>query len=187
MIRKTLAKALSNLCLVIDNLNQFSIAIIDEILKLLIESNKGKSWDGKELVFDSLVSFAIMSKTYIAHHQDIYEAINRTVTIEIKRRNKAYQRHAIISCGKYIHHFHEDDELVDLYIEIMTNVLSDRYDSTDDDSDEEMEDGTEAKKLNAKENIELEEKKLKILNNVAVAFIPSPILIINCLNLCLID
>lgn len=174
LIRKTLAKALSNLCLVIDNLNQFSITIIDEILKLLIESNKGKSWDGKELVFDSLVSFAIMSKTYIAHHQDIYEAINKTVTVEIKRRNKAYQKHAIVSCGKYIHHFHEDDELVDLYIEIMTNVLSDRYDSTDDDSDEEMDDEGDTRKLNAKENIELEEKKLKILNNVAVAFYTQP-------------
>ncbi|EEQ44746.1 conserved hypothetical protein [Candida albicans WO-1] len=174
LIRKTLAKALSNLCLVIDNLNPFSITIIDEILKLLIESNKGKSWDGKELVFDSLVSFAIMSKTYIAHHQDIYEAINKTVTVEIKRRNKAYQKHAIVSCGKYIHHFHEDDELVDLYIEIMTNVLSDRYDSTDDDSDEEMDDEGDTRKLNAKENIELEEKKLKILNNVAVAFYTQP-------------
>ena len=103
-----------------------------------------------------------MSKTYIAHHQDIYEAINKTVTVEIKRRNKAYQKHAIVSCGKYIHHFHEDDELVDLYIEIMTNVLSDRYDSTDDDSDEEMDDEGDTRKLNAKENIELEEKKLKI-------------------------
>ena len=91
-----------------------------------------------------------------------------------KDETRLYQKHAIVSCGKYIHHFHEDDELVDLYIEIMTNVLSDRYDSTDDDSDEEMDDEGDTRKLNAKENIELEEKKLKILNNVAVAFYTQP-------------
>ncbi|EMG49100.1 hypothetical protein G210_0210 [Candida maltosa Xu316] len=171
-IRKTLAKALSNLCLAIDNLNQFSTAIIDEILQLLIESNKGKSWDGKDLVFDSLVSFSIMAKSYIIHHEDILETINKTVTVEIKRKNKVYQKKAILSCGKYIHDFHEDDDLVELYIEIMGNVLGDRYDNTDDDSDEEMDDNT--KKLNTKENIELEEKKLKVLDNLATAFYTSP-------------
>ncbi|RCK64423.1 Proteasome component ECM29 [Candida viswanathii] len=172
-IRKTLAKALSNLCLVIDNLNQFSTAIIDEILQLLIESNKGKSWDGKELVFESLVSFAIMSKSYIDHHEEIYEAINKTVTVEVKRRNKTYQKQAILTCGKYIHTFHQDDELVDLYIEIMTKVLSDKYETTDDDDDDDMEDG-ESKKLNTKENIEWEDNKLKVLQNLSVAFYTTP-------------
>lgn len=172
-IRKTLAKALSNLCLVIDNLNQFSTAIIEEILQLLIESNKGKSWDGKELVFDSLISFAIMSKSYINHHENIGEAIKKTVTVEIKRRNKAYQKQAILTCGKYIHHFHEDDEMVDLYIEIMRKVLDDKYETTDDDDDDDMEDG-DAKKLNAKENIEWEENKLKVLQNLSVAFYTTP-------------
>ena len=42
---------------------------------------------------------------------------------------------------KYIHHFHEDDEMVDLYIEIMRKVLDDKYETTDDDDDDDMEDG----------------------------------------------
>ncbi|KAG7665679.1 ECM29 [[Candida] subhashii] len=175
-VRKTLAKALSDLCTVIDNLNQFSDKVINEILELLLESNKGKSWDGKELVFESLVSFAIMSKSYISKHEDILQAINKTVVVEAKRRNKEYQKHAILTLGKYIHEFHENEEIVEVYIEIMTKVLSDKYwrsdYNDDDDSDEEMEDGDRV--INTKENIELEEKRLVYIQNFVDVFYTDP-------------
>ncbi|EGW31826.1 uncharacterized protein SPAPADRAFT_51799 [Spathaspora passalidarum NRRL Y-27907] len=165
-VRKTLARTLSDVSKSIDNLNEFSEPLIHDILSVLLEANKGKSWEGKELIFDALVSFAILSKSYISQHEDVHQAIEKTVTIEVKRRNKEYQKHVVLSVGKYIHEFH-NEEVVDLYIQIMGKVLSDGYYQSDDDSDVEMD---EVEPITVKENINLEESRLHLLQNLTEAF-----------------
>ncbi|KAK6460434.1 proteasome stabiliser-domain-containing protein [Scheffersomyces coipomensis] len=172
-IRKILATSISNLSNLIDNANQLSQDTIKELLQLLIESNKGKSWDGKELVLDSLISFSIICKDYLKESDDILQQINKVVIVEAKRRNKAYQKHAIKLLGKYIHEFHEDEDLIETYIEVIGKALQDKYYRDDDEDSDDDEDAMEVdlkSKLTVKENLELEEERLTFIKNLGESF-----------------
>ncbi|KAK6205621.1 proteasome stabiliser-domain-containing protein [Scheffersomyces amazonensis] len=173
-IRKILATSISNLSNLIDNSNQLSSETIIELLKLLLESNKGKSWEGKELVFDSLISFSITCKEFLRNplQLELLNQINRVIIVEAKRRNKTYQKHVIKLVGKYIHEFNNDNlEVIEIYITIMGQVLSDNY-SLDEDEDEDMTSDNEDLKFNltTKENLDLEESKLSFIKNLGESF-----------------
>ncbi|ABN68170.2 predicted protein [Scheffersomyces stipitis CBS 6054] len=175
-IRKILARSISNLSNSIDNISQFSEEATKELIELLVESNKGKSWEGKELVLESLVSFSIKAESYLKKNAVFLEKLSKVVTTEAKRKNKEYQQHAIKLMGRYIHIYHEDEELVETYIQIMSNVLNDKYFGPngfrdDDDSDDEDAMDVDLKsKINVKQNVELEERKLSFLKNLFETF-----------------
>ncbi|ODV79379.1 ARM repeat-containing protein [Suhomyces tanzawaensis NRRL Y-17324] len=177
-IRKILAKSIINLS---DSLKESSSVSKEgslELVNLLIEANKGKSWDGKEFVFEALVKFSIIAKSSI-DDDDLWEKVDRVVITEIKRRNKEYQKHAVKLAGHYIHHFHNED-VIEVYLEIMGKVLKDNYYKEDlgeigdvYDSDEEDEDAMDVDlkpKISSKLNVELEEKKLSFIDNLIQSF-----------------
>ncbi|CAI5758290.1 unnamed protein product [Candida verbasci] len=157
-IRKTLAKSLNEICQRIDDVTYLNSEVMNNILNLLIVSNKGKSWDGKELIFEALIEFSILAKSYIVEHESLYLDVIKTIKVEIKRKNKNYQKQVILNCGKWLHYY-QNEEILDFYIEILSNLIND---VTDDDDDEEMEE------MNVKQNIEFEEQKLTLLNNLQV-------------------
>jgi len=174
-IRRTLGRSISSLSSLIDDLNQLSEDSINGILQLLLEANKGKSWDGKETVMEALVTFSVKAKTYIDANCELRETIDRAVLVESRRRNKEYQKHAVKLLGKYLHVF-PDDKLVETYIDIMTKVLQDKsyrmrdnMDSDDSDDDDPMDVDSDMK-LTPKQNLELEELKITFLDNLATSF-----------------
>ncbi|KAI5952699.1 ECM29 [Candida jiufengensis] len=160
-IRITLAKSLSHLCKAFKDLQHFSQQSIEKITNLLVEANKGKSWEGKEYVFGALIDFAILSKNHIL---DLLPQIEKTIITEINRRNKRYQRLAIQQVSKFINQIHNDEDLIDEYIKIMSEILTRDFKIKDDDSDEEME---ETSKNSTKEK---EENVLKLLDNLTDSF-----------------
>lgn len=174
-VRKILGKSISNISNLIDNLNHLSPDLIKEIIEMLIESNKGKSWEGKELLLESLVSFSIKAKEYLDQNPDLQGRIDRVVIVEAKRRNKEYQKHAVKYLGLYLNKFPNSD-LVEVYMEVMNLVLSDKYykiDEDDDSDDSDDEDKMEIdlkSKVNAKLNVELEDKRLTFIKNLTDSF-----------------
>jgi proteasome component ECM29 len=173
-IRRTLGRSISNLSSSIDDLNQLSEDSVQGILKLLLEANKAKSWDGKETVLEALVTFSVKAKSLLDTNNNLRETIDRAVLVESRRRNKNYQKHAVKLLGKYLHVFPQD-ELVEAYIDIMEKVLLDksyriRDDMDSDDSDDDAMDVDSDMKLTPKQNLELEELKITFLDNLASSF-----------------
>lgn len=157
-IRKTIGRSIVALCNSIDETKSFPQNLILELFNILIESCKGKSWSGKELILESLISISIKSKEMLQKNEELYDRVNKVVITEAKRRNKEYQKYSINLMGKYIRQF-PVSELVEVYIEIMSHVVSDEY--YDDDSDDEMEDNKSKAFM-----IQKEDERLSFIRNL---------------------
>lgn len=105
----------------------------DELFEVMISACQGKSWTGKEAVFDALVSLAIKFNRHDA-------VVDKVVVTEIKRKNREYQILALKSASRYLGHFPSED-LFDVFSEICSLYLLSKSDleDVDMDSDDEEE------------------------------------------------
>lgn len=165
--RRTMARAALAVALATTD-GALSAAQIKPLLAMLIDANQGKLWDGKHLFFDALVTVAIANGE--ALDETTLTAITKVVATEAKRRTKLYQKHALITMGRFVGKF---NLLVDEYIELMTTALSDKYlhDDDSDDSDDSDDDDGKAMDVDARENIKFEEQRLEFYRNLAVAYL----------------
>lgn len=123
-IRKVIARSIADMCTAIDvDLDKDATKLFD----ILLEACQGKSWGGKEVVFKALVTFALKKVDFLKSHGEILARVQKTVVTEAKRRNKHYQWKVILDVGRYIKAFPEDDEIIDIYIDIMADVETDDY------------------------------------------------------------
>lgn len=122
--RKIIAGSIADMCTAID-VDSEKDAI--KLINIILDSCQGKSWSGKEVVFKALVTFALKKVDFLKSHGDILTRVERTVTTEVKRRNKHYQMKVILDVGNFINVFSNNDELIDIYIDIMTDVETDDY------------------------------------------------------------
>lgn len=123
-IRKIVAGSIAEMCTAIDVDSEKNAT---RLITIILESSQGKSWSGKEVVFKALVTFALKKVDFLKSHKDIFEQVKRTVTTEVKRRNKHYQMKVILDVGNFIKVFSTEEELIDLYIDIMSDVETDDY------------------------------------------------------------
>ncbi|SEI31556.1 YALIA101S01e26060g1_1 [Yarrowia lipolytica] len=105
----------------------------DELFEVMISACQGKSWTGKEAVFDALVSLAIKFNLHDA-------VVDKVVTTEIKRKNREYQILALKSASRYLGHF-PSKQLFDIFSDICSLYLLSKSDleDVDMDSDDEEE------------------------------------------------
>lgn len=123
-VRQVIARSIADMCSTTEVSSQKDT---NKLFQILLEACKGKSWSGKELVFEALVVFATKKVDFLDENQDILDDVLKTVRVEGNRRNKHYQLKAIMSVGKFIHSFPSNQDLVDSYVEIMEEVLTDDY------------------------------------------------------------
>ncbi|KAM9901527.1 hypothetical protein OXX69_008673, partial [Metschnikowia pulcherrima] len=123
-VRQTMARTIVDVCTALDSL---SPAEILPLFNTVLEACKGKSWQGKELVFEALVTIAVKNARFLRENGDVLASVESTVRTEQKRRNKAYQSCVVLSVGKFIKEFPGNRDLVGEYIEVMRQVLSDDY------------------------------------------------------------
>lgn len=173
-VRRVLGKSVSKLSTAIIDFNGLSSDLATEIFSLLVQANKGKSWEGKELMLESLVTFAIKGKSFLSLHEEYQTTIDKILIVEMRRRNKAYQQEAVKLAGSYIAEIHNNPDVISAYMEVMNSVLKDNYlddnESDDDSSDDPDKMEIDKVKLSAKENINLEERKLSFLKNLCESF-----------------
>ncbi|OWB75179.1 hypothetical protein B5S31_g5042 [[Candida] boidinii] len=155
--------------------------IADSLFEILLESCKGRSWKGKEEILESLVSLSVNSKIFIfknSKDHELIDKISKTILVEAKRNNIEYKKKSIKSLGKFINSFHHENEnLVDEYIEIMKTFVTDEYfEDSDQDSDLEMVNIDDQVKNNKKFKVDnrknqiREEERIQFIKNVSSTF-----------------
>lgn len=107
----------------------------DELFQVMIAACQGKSWTGKEAVFDALVSLAIKFNRK--------EGVDKVVVTEMKRKNREYQILALKSASRYLSHFPQE-ELFDTFSEICSLYLLSKSDMEDVDMDSDDEEDSKA-------------------------------------------
>lgn len=136
-LRKTIAFSIIELVNKLGN----DISTIDEsqllqLYEILLGSLKGRTYDGKEKLLQSLVLLAKNSKSYLVKNQEIFnEVVNRIVN-EVKRKNDAYRKQCIMSFGLFLSSYPEDEWLYQEYIREIDSLLKERDGDVDmDDKD----------------------------------------------------
>lgn len=142
-IRQVIARSLFQICNSISVTSERDLSILFD---LLVEACKGRSWEGKDLIFDALVELSVQHSTFHNSRPGQEKKINEIARVEASRRNKAYQSKAIISLGKYLRTY-PDGELVSVYCDVMRSILDEDY---FDDMDEDDRSKIETAKLEEK-------------------------------------
>lgn len=162
-MRKTIGRALIEFCKAVDSYRPLSAQASRKLFDVLINSCQGKSWSGKELLLESLVTIASVTTDLIRKDDELFQRIKKVVIIEAKRRNRDYQKLAVISLGKFIKTFHEEDA-ADAYLSIMDAIIARLCGIID--SDDEMDVDT----MLPQESVKLEEERLSFLKSVYDSF-----------------
>lgn len=151
-VRKTIGRSIIDLCKSTKDINMLPESLSSSLTDVLISSVKGKSWSGKEILFESLVLVSIKSKNFIQKSGKVDE-INDVVLTEMKRKNTSYRNHSVKIAGTYLHHF-PSERITHAYVEEIRKFLI--LNSSDDDMDE---------KISAPTSFQLEENKISFLKN----------------------
>ena len=122
-MRRTCGKSISVLCTNVDTTIDFKY--IRELLQITMESLYGRSWDGKELLFESLVEACVKFKDYIMSDNETKISISKVVNTEIARKNMGYVKKIIISYGKYLENFDDikDEKNMNMYMSIIGKIV----------------------------------------------------------------
>lgn len=123
-VRQTMARTIVDVCQSIERLLEQEVS---PLFTMVLEACKGKSWEGKELVFEALITISLKNAQFLRGNDSIMDLVVQTIQTEQKRRNKAYQLRVILSVGKFIKEFPDQRDLVESYIEIVRQVLTDDY------------------------------------------------------------
>ncbi|CAO3691804.1 unnamed protein product [Rhizopus stolonifer] len=82
----------------------------DKLLPVMVSTLSTRSWAGKEHVLDAFVQLCISTKDSLISNPDKTPSLTEVVDIlvrEAKRKNRAYQRHALVSLAKFTDTFGE--------------------------------------------------------------------------------
>ncbi|OBA20432.1 ARM repeat-containing protein [Metschnikowia bicuspidata var. bicuspidata NRRL YB-4993] len=123
-VRQTMARTIVDVCQSIETLLPKEVG---PLFTMVLEACKGKSWEGKELVLEALVMISVKNADYLRENSALMDLVVQTIKLEQKRRNKSYQLRVILSVSKFINQFPENRELVESYIDIMRQILTDDY------------------------------------------------------------
>ncbi len=180
LIRQVCAKSIADMCNAYETTSSATHIINDNELKLfevLLSACEGRSWSGKESVFDAMVSLACKFTKNLNDpiNKDLSLKIRKVSLIELKRKNKEYQQHSIKSFGKYLESFPEE-ELYDIFLGIVEPYLS--YESeSESESESDSDDAQRGSRvgINKKRKVssgttKKEQKRNKILKYLISSF-----------------
>lgn len=165
-IRRVIARSLAEMSALVDN---FSNDENEQLLQLLLYGCKGKSWVGKELVFDALILFSVKNSSLLKFSPFMEQVVD-TIHTEVKRRSKAYQFRAIQSMAKFLSKFPQFPDLVKKYIDVMDTVLDDKYLEEIDVISEKR---NNEKLLKSQHAVQTEEAYLSLIKNIASSLAPN--------------
>lgn len=136
-MRRMCGKSISVVCANVDT--TVDSQHIRDLLKISIESLYGRTWDGKEILFESFVDACVKFKYYIISDNVTEVSIKKVLGTEISRNNMDYVKKIIISYNKYLENFDDikDNENMKMYISIIDKII-DSYDTLSSNSREFM-------------------------------------------------
>lgn len=132
-IREVAAKSIADASGDFDEQNGANQDILAPLYDTLLQACSGKSWKGKEFVFESLVKLAIKTKKHV--HGDLLRAIDKTAITEVSRRNKDYQVAVFEFYGLYAGAF-TSEHIYDSLFSVADKYLGVEESTSSSESDE---------------------------------------------------
>lgn len=156
---------------------------IQKMFNILLEASVGRSWDGKEIVIDALVSLSNKFKDFYNKNGELQAKLRNTLMTEVSRNNKQYVKKVIFNLATYLS-VHFDSELDSKLVQVGEKIFEE-YETTEDSEDIKTDIGndddepsnkkrprisSDVNKKSSKDNIESEEFRVKLLKSFCAAF-----------------
>ncbi|AAS51165.2 ACL063Wp [Eremothecium gossypii ATCC 10895] len=148
---------------------------VQNLFDVLLESSKGRSWDGKNVVIEALVTLTEKAESFYVGDNFLNNLVKKTLVTEISRNNVSYIRKIIGPYSLYLSHYY-NSELAHKLQEAASTVLDsledpDNHDlsETESNSGSTWQNRQEVNIKSSKANIEREEKRATVLRQLARA------------------
>ncbi|KAG5290221.1 proteasome component ECM29 [Histoplasma ohiense] len=143
-IKHTAALATAKVALSLDD--NIDLGTAERIWPIIEKAVSGKTWEGKEMVLEGFVKFSLKSKALWAQNSEIREQTKVIVVREAKRNNSAYRPHALRSLGEFAKD-RDDLDLMPDTLKIVSQVVEDLVDDTQDTMEVDADAGGKASKV----------------------------------------
>lgn len=140
---------------------------VQKLFEITMESLKGRSWEGKEVLLDALQSLVAKFADSISSNPDLKDSISAVFVTEISRKNAVYVKRAVLPFCQFVAIFPENS-LIEALIQVIESILNSQEASGECDDDtntstKRIKHDSDISKKSSKKNIELEEYTLKLL------------------------
>ncbi|CCF59929.1 hypothetical protein KAFR_0I01480 [Kazachstania africana CBS 2517] len=122
-VRRTCANAISNLCGKIDR--SVSKDRTRKLFDITIEALEGRSWEGKEMIVDALVSAVNTFKEFLENENDLRSRIDKALVTESSRNNSKYTTKVLFSYSRYLSIFPNESLINESLIPITKSIFKD--------------------------------------------------------------
>ncbi|GAV50901.1 hypothetical protein ZYGR_0AD00840 [Zygosaccharomyces rouxii] len=162
-MRRTCAKSVSLLCEKVDL--TVKEETVQQLFEITIESLKGRTWEGKEVIVEALVSLAVKFHVYVNSHSELSESLQDVLTAELGRQNKRYTKQIIFSYCRFMEVFPQPS-MVDKLIQVAQTFFEDGAEDGDS-SNKRSKPYSEISLKSSPKNVELEDYSIKLLKSCA--------------------
>ncbi|KAI0463453.1 hypothetical protein LJB42_003480 [Komagataella kurtzmanii] len=180
-VRRICAISVADACTKIDDTPaDFDSALLAQIFEVLITPSQGRTWDGKEVVIESLVSTAIKFKQMLQGpgFKSTILNVNMVLLKELQRskKTKKYAIFLLKSVSRYISLYSSIEEvegqsLTQQFLNTFEEVYKNSYLSIDDDKDLDEDGDIDMEPEGVKSQLfKKEESKVELLQSLADSF-----------------
>lgn len=167
-LRKTIAFS------IIELVNKLGVDIanidstkLSKLYQLILDSLKGRTYDGKEKLLHSLVLLSTNSKSYLKTNNELLKTVTDRIINEVNRNNAEYRKECTISFGLFLSAYPENEALYRIFIERVDSLMKENH-CLDADDDVNMETGSSE----AQPGIETILFRQKLINSVISSIVP---------------
>ncbi|KAI8374250.1 proteasome stabiliser-domain-containing protein [Radiomyces spectabilis] len=112
---------------------------VEKLMPIMITTLATRSWAGKEHVLDAFVQLCISASDYFdSHKKPSLADVAKIMIREAKRKNRTYQRHALVSLYNFLNAFGEKidiyDQIEDFLVELCEMDENEAMEDEDNDN-----------------------------------------------------
>ena len=149
--------------------------IVSKLFDVMLETTKGRSWRGKEVVVETLVSLAKKFKDFLLENEGTKHAVDERLAAEISRENEVYVRRVIIPSISYVTEFWTQSlsaKVLEISKKLINKIDSGANDQVSDGEDidpsfKKQRITSDVTRKSQKENTSNEEFKIELLKGLA--------------------
>ncbi|GMM28830.1 Ecm29 protein [Martiniozyma asiatica (nom. inval.)] len=135
-LRHTIALSITEIVTKLElKINEINSQEITELLEIVLEALKGRTYDGKEKLLDSLVLLSKNLSEFFETNDELFALVQNRVISEANRQNIGYKKHSVLSLGNFLGAYPENEAFYDTYIKLMNELLEDGTEEEDIDGD----------------------------------------------------
>ncbi|KAF7732558.1 hypothetical protein EC973_003305 [Apophysomyces ossiformis] len=121
-VKQTAALTIADMC---KSANSSVSKHADKLMPVMVSTLATRSWDGKEHVLEAFVQLCISAKSYFEESKEpSLEEVVKILVREAKRRNRTYQRHALVSLKAFADAFGDKIDMYEQVHEFLTDVCN---------------------------------------------------------------